>query len=270
MKRYKINNKLIKIITNSKYSLNELNKLCKFNIKNIYYYNQSINEEYLDRLTKILRIDKEILNLKKFNFDYSKNFGHYSYGGPFKFNGVSTKFAEFIGIMLGDGNIHKNQLSIVIDSRDYLLKKHIKNLFKYLFSLDLHEYKPKYTNAIKLYKNNKKMISLLIRYGLKRGNKIKNNICIPNWIKAKGSYIRACLRGLILTDGCLYYCKRDKKFYIKFTNHSFTLLEDFKYVAKKIGFNFVKANRYNVALYRKNLVVSFINEIKLHNLYSGS
>lgn len=279
MIRYNITNELREIIKNYGFSLNEINKKCGFNIRNIFYVNKSINENHLFNLSNFLKIDVNKLNLKEIKFDYLKNFGYKTYKRKYLkdkrkkrvfFQIPSKEFAEFIGIMLGDGGIYRNQIAIVIDSRDLLLKKHIKNLFKSLFGLDLHEYKQKTQNAVKLHKYSNDLVEILLKHGLKRGNKIKNEVSIPGWIKSKNEYIIACLRGLILTDGCLYYCKRERKIYIKFTNHCFNLLNDFRDISSKVGFNFAKANKYNKTLYRQNEVARFINTLNLKNLKGSS
>ena len=275
MIRYKITNELKEAIRNSGFSLNEINKKCGFNIRNIYYVNKSINGNHLFNLANFLKININKLNLKEIKFDYLKNFGYKIYKREhlkdkkkkrLVFQIPSKEFAEFMGIMLGDGGIYQNQITVVIDSRDLLLKEHIKNLFNSLFGLNLHEYKQKDQNAVKLYRCNKNIVEILLKYGLKRGDKIKNGVGVPNWIKSENDYIIACLRGLILTDGCLYYCKRERKTYVKFTNHCFNLLNDFKDISNKIGFNFAKANKYNKTLYRQDQVARFINTLDLTNL----
>jgi len=269
MRRYIINNKLRTNIIKSGYSLNRLSKICKFKIRNVCSINKSINEKHLDILAKTLKFDKEKLSLKEIKFDYARNLGKYSYSKPIRFNGISSEFAEFIGIMLGDGSITNDVLSISIDKRDTTLKNHIKNLFKKLFLLELREYEHKIKNYLRLQKCSKELVELLVNYGLKRGDKIKNKVKIPDWIKSNDFYIVSCLRGLILTDGCVYYCRRDRKIYVKFTNHCLELLNDFKNSAKKIGFSFVKANNYNTALYRKDQVARFINLTNLSIQHLG-
>ena len=44
----------------------------------------------------------------------------------------------------------------------------------------------------------------LHRLGLPFGNKIKQGARIPRWVFRNKSYLRACLRGLFDTDGCVY------------------------------------------------------------------
>ena len=41
----------------------------------------------------------------------------------------------------------------------------------------------------------------LNNFGIKPGNKKQNNVGIPNWIFDSKKYLRACIRGLIDTDG---------------------------------------------------------------------
>lgn len=106
------------------------------------------------------------------------------------------------------------------------------------------------------------MAKVLISFGLKRGDKITNQVRIPEWIKQDSDFSKRCIRGLIDSDGCVYFCKRDRHTYIKFTNHNLFLLSDFRAVAKSLGYNFAKANKWNVCLYRKDEVVRFINDVK--------
>ncbi len=48
------------------------------------------------------------------------------------------------------------------------------------------------------------IVEYLIRNGLCRGNKLKAGLKIPTWILNKKSYQKACVKGLIDTDGCLF------------------------------------------------------------------
>jgi len=46
---------------------------------------------------------------------------------------------------------------------------------------------------------------------LKIGNKIKQNLDIPSWIKENNLLFTACIRGLMDTDGCLFFEKHNIK-----------------------------------------------------------
>jgi len=152
----------------------------------------------------------------------------------------------------------------MIDKREEQYKKYIKNLLEKIFCLHFKEYHKKGTNQLTLYIYSKKLADLLVKFGLKRGNKTKNKIKIPNWIVKNRNLFKHCLKGLIDTDGCVYMCKRDKKIYIKFTS-TCPLLNDVKELAKGLNINFVNAGKNNICLYRKEQVSKYINMIGFSN-----
>lgn len=48
------------------------------------------------------------------------------------------------------------------------------------------------------------VVDFLIKHGLPRGNKLKQGLKVPSWVLSKPAYRKACVRGLIDTDGCLF------------------------------------------------------------------
>lgn len=137
----------------------------------------------------------------------------------------SEELAEFIGIMLGDGNInptywHKKkkkymqQYVIRIcghkeDDKKYLInyvKPLVYRLFKTKFNIHYHKSK----KALYLAIGHKNLYFTLLYWGLIPGNKKSNNVKIPDWIFSNKKYIRACIRGLIDTDGSVVITKRYK------------------------------------------------------------
>ena len=102
----------------------------------------------------------------------------------------------------------------------------------------------------------------MIDFGLKRGDKIVNQLGVPAWVKENEKYSKRCLRGLVDTDGSIIFSKRDKQISINFTNHNYQLMQDFKEIALKLNYHFAKANWRNTRLYRKEEVARFINDIK--------
>ncbi len=118
------------------------------------------------------------------------------------------------------------------------------------------------TNQAYLYCYNKYLIEELLKLGLMRGDKIKNNIGVPYWIKENEIYTKKCIKGLIDTDGCIYICRRERQRYVKFTNCDQRLFHDFKELTKNLGYGFVSSNKRNVCLYRKEQVIRFINDIQ--------
>ncbi|MFQ6130001.1 MAG: LAGLIDADG family homing endonuclease, partial [Candidatus Hadarchaeaceae archaeon] len=114
--------------------------------------------------------------------------------------------------MLGDGNVYvkpNNSLYLtrvcgnLYSDREYLLT-HVKPLFERVFRVTMRVYEFKAENELFLYKSNKDLVTVLLSFGSPPGDKLKNNIGIPEWILSNHSFLKACIRGLVDTDGSVY------------------------------------------------------------------
>lgn len=258
MRRYAITNSFKNSILGTDETIRSLNCRLGFEIRNVLYKSSTINEVQLQKIEEFLNMH---FNLKRAYLDYGKNLGLPKTKTIPKVN-YNANLAEFMGIMLGDGNLWNNRVRIAFDKRNKIYIEHVFKLFSKIFGINLKKEVNKNTNQFYLYCNNLFIVETLLNSGLFRGDKIKNQVGMPSWIKKKEIYVKRCLRGLIDTDGCIYFSKRDKKVYIKFTNFNKQLLGDFKDLTKILGYNFARANKNNWCLYRKDEVIRFINEIK--------
>lgn len=151
-------------------------------------------------------------------------------------NKNNPHFAEFIGIMLGDGHIGKNgQLCITLNSiADKLYLSYVVQLISQLFGHSPHYCKEKVFNAVNIYLSGQNVIDFLTSVGMKIGDKVKQQVDVPGWIKQSPELSKWCLRGLMDTDGGIftntYYINGKPYTYPKtnFTNASQPLL-DFVY-----------------------------------------
>lgn len=259
IKRYRITSKLRRAIKNHPYSMDKMSRLLGFEIKNIYHKNISINEKHWKKLNSLLNLN---LQLKEIKFDFTKNLGTHAVARPIKPISKCNELAEFIGIILGDGNVFEDQISIAFDKRNVDYMDYVEKLCKELFGVMFRRKFMKDRNTGYLYFYSKNLVSGLLNLGLKRGDKIKNQLGIPKWIKLNNGYSKTCIRGLVDTDGCIFICKREKQKYVNFTNHNKQLFNDFKEVTRNLGYSFAKSNKTNTRLYRKEEVVKFINDIK--------
>lgn len=118
----------------------------------------------------------------------------------------SKDLAEFFGIMIGDGGINNTwQANITVNAiSDFEYSKFITVLCKRLFNIMPAIRKRKETSALLISLASTSVVDFLTSNGLPRGNKLKHGLSIPNWIMNKPSYKRACVRGLIDTDGCIF------------------------------------------------------------------
>ncbi len=118
----------------------------------------------------------------------------------------STQLAEFFGIMMGDGGINNPwQANITLNSiKDAKYSKYVSSLCKKIFGIIPAVRKRKTSNALVVSLASTSVVDFLVTNGLVRGNKLKTGLMIPRWILEKPLYKKACVRGLIDTDGCIF------------------------------------------------------------------
>ena len=179
--------------------------------------------------------------------------------------------AYIIGIALGDGNLSNPnkravRLRISCDTSYPKLIKHIiKSLKLLLPNNKIGIVRRKRTCVdISIYSN---FLPKLLGWKWDAGPKDKQNVQVPNWIKAEHKFIRECLRGLLQTDGCIY---KDRGYtMIGFVNTSTNLAYDVFKMINTLGYRpnmqkFKQENgkiKYTVRLSRNAL--KFIKEINL-------
>lgn len=121
----------------------------------------------------------------------------------------STDLAELMGIIAGDGGINNDwQVNITLNSiLDYQYASYVCNLVQKLFNIEpTRRTRPK-ENTLVIVTTSTSVVDFLILMGAVKGNKIRNNIKVPIWIKNNDLYEKAFIRGLVDTDGCLYIHK---------------------------------------------------------------
>ena len=185
---------------------------------------------------------------------------------------------EFVGIVLGDGNLYINydsyqyQLDITlnpIDEPKYFI--HVKNLMKELFSREVKKSEHKGKGAsLRLY--DKEVVEYLLDLGLQAGNKVKNQACVPERMLKYEFAIFLILKGLFDTDGDIEV-DGPKNLRIAFTNCSKPLVEDFYKMCKMIGIipspkisHNLERKSWRVIIARKSEIRKFFEMIKPEKL----
>lgn len=195
------------------------------------------------------------------------------YTNTFSKPGESSDFAEFIGIMLGDGGLTTHQCTIYLSSEtDQEYAKYVKALIKNLFGLTPSIYKHKKWKMLKVSISGVNLVKYLVSRGLYVGNKVHLQVGVPGWIWTKPEYIKVCIRGLIDTDGCfvLHKYKVNGKEYcypkICFSNRSEPLLSFVFQGLRQLGFNPKRTYEHDVWLHNQNEVRLYLQEIGTNNL----
>lgn len=116
-----------------------------------------------------------------------------------------ARLAEFVGIMLGDGGMSKSQITITLNREsdaDYV--RYVSNLIGVLFGIVPSLYNKKGSLGIAVVVSSVNAIVFCQNIGLKTGNKIKQKVDMPDWVKNNRSFMKACIRGLVDTDGSVF------------------------------------------------------------------
>lgn len=131
----------------------------------------------------------------------------YFYTIPVRKPPYSSALAEFTGIMMGDGGITKRQVKITVHSEDDKeYANYLKNLIARLFHVQASLFFRRHEKAVSLVVSRTELVKYCHDYlELKVGNKLKQGLDIPSWISSKLEFQKACLRGLVDTDGCIFY-----------------------------------------------------------------
>lgn len=117
----------------------------------------------------------------------------------------STALAELCGILLGDGGISTYQVIVTLHSEDDKeYGQFVSQLFEKLFHVQPKLYISKKFRAFDITISRIELVEHCLKLGLVAGNKIKQKIDIPGWIKENPTYLRACIKGLVDTDGSIY------------------------------------------------------------------
>jgi len=183
----------------------------------------------------------------------------------------SVQLAEFTGIVLGDGGISKRQVTVTLHRiTDKKYSYFVRGLIKKLFNV-IHG---KYCDQKGLADNIVVSRSDLVDFckdnlGLKIGNKIKQQVDIPNWIKENKKFQIACVRGLVDTDGSVWdhkYNSNGKMYSYKklgFTSLSKPLLYSV--------FSILKDNGLNPRMYKeKEIRLDSIESMRKYFMIFGS
>lgn len=192
----------------------------------------------------------------------------------FKKPKFSKDLAEFVGIMLGDGGINKYQFTITLNTlTDKKYSKFVQNLSKNLFEVPVGVCLNKKFLAERIIVSRVALMSFLVdTVGLEKGNKVKQQVDIPSWIKDDKGYYVACLRGLIDTDGCIilhkYFSKGKEYCYKKigFTSRSHPLLRSVSEILMILGIKHrTMKNGWDIRIEARKDVEKYFQVVGTHN-----
>lgn len=185
-----------------------------------------------------------------------------------------AKLAEFVRIVMGDGGITNHQVIVTLSRKnDKPYSIFLINLIKKLFNIEPSVYLRKNQSVICIIISRKHLVYFCESIVLKVGNKLKQGLDIPRWIKEKENFEISCVRGLVDADGCVFnecHNIKGKKYCyprLAFISYSKKLCTSVLKILKKLGFAPKIRNSRNVQLENKKDIIRYFQLIGTNNLH---
>jgi intein/homing endonuclease len=185
----------------------------------------------------------------------------------------SEKLAEFLGIAVGDGHSSDYQLGVTTNSEtDIQHAMFIAQMVHDLFGLESAFQFRKGEKAVDIMTSSRALVEFMEAIGMPRGNKIEHRVAIPKWVLENEVYLKAFLRGLFDTDGCVYLDRHIIKGATyrnlgwTITSRADTLKADVFRSLQELDYSpTCKAPGYSVFLRRHHEIVRYFTEIGTSN-----
>jgi DNA-binding transcriptional regulator WhiA len=179
----------------------------------------------------------------------------------------NPKFAEFYGIMLGDGCLYSNLYGICISGHKILDEeyhvKYLNQLSIELFGIKPKIYYSKKTKSIRTVIYSKRVALFLNKIGFPKGLKKEHNF-IPKIYLENKNLTKCLIRGLYDTDGTIYPHK-GAKVIIEISIKDQQFLNQIKYLADQLNLE-LKLSTDRVYLSGKDKAINFFIEVKPSNI----
>lgn len=175
------------------------------------------------------------------------------------------RFSELIGVILGDGNISKKVIEVTLENPyENSYADYISSIVEGIFGIPLK--KRIDGSRIRLLLYSVDAVGFVNSIGLKTGDKIKNQTSIPRFILHNEDLLKACMRGLIDTDGGMF--RKDKlgnRIIIEFKNNNPKLLADALTGFSKLGYSVSKSGPHAIRIQNQAEVKKYMKDIGSHN-----
>lgn len=169
---------------------------------------------------------------------------------------------------MGDGSLTPSQTSIYLNIKtDKPYARFLRKQLLALFGVNVAVRENCKESVVVVCISSSRLVGFLHRKGLPIGDKLRNGLDIPSWIYTRKSWLRACLRGMLDTDGCTYidhHLYKDKKYGhlgIAYTTYSPALKKNITKALKILGYAPTLTTKHRVLLRREKEILRFFGEI---------
>jgi len=262
-------------------SVKEIEEYLGASFKDPLYYGSVMKEADFFRLKELLGENEIKLLFNSTNIPHEIRVGYHK---KIELND-DDDIAELIAIMLGDGSLglDGSEISIAlnnVDDEKYV--KYVRELLSDIFQgIHIREKDVQDSKGYVLIINSKAVHHALVSKGLIPGDKIQNQVDVPNWIFYNINLIMRGLKGLFDTDGSIQVAKKNKSLVLSFSNASKPLVVSFKKMCNLLGIQTGKVNgpyiyedkgfkseskNYMVTIEAKEQVKKFLEKVKPEKL----
>jgi DNA-binding transcriptional regulator WhiA len=203
---------------------------------------------------RLLRLKIKPLRSRKIKFNNKRS----DVVIPIKY---SKSLAEFIGIMLGDGHLTRNQITVTLGNKEINYVGYVAKLIESLFKIRPKILRLKYGYSV-VYFGSVDVVRWLVSMGL-TFNKVKKQVGVPIWIFSKKTYSSGFLKGFFDTDGSIYKLKYGVQ--LSFTNRSLPLLKAAQNRLTYLGFSPSKISEFKIYLTKRREIDCFFKKINPAN-----
>lgn len=246
------------------FTIREISDNINTNFRNALYKGSSLSEESF----------RELQNLYGKDIEHERQ--NYIDGEGFKKKlkpGQGPKLAELIGLILGDGHLRKESknsgersisnhyIDICLGKKEKEIIRNTEGLLKHCLGKEVKKRELNDSEAVSLRVHGVEIVEGLESVGIEPGDKVENQVGVPNWIKEEDQFKKACLKGLIDSDGSIYN-REDGYKVVYFKNHSKPLLKDFKALCKDLDIKVSSAGPRAVQIASQSDVEKFLTEIR--------
>lgn len=178
----------------------------------------------------------------------------------------SEQLAELVGVLLGDGHIARWQVMVYLNLTERTMALHVQHLIEQLFGImpTLHRRRTHFV----VVASSRNLVEWLIRCGVCAGDKIRRRAIVPAWVFRRPAFMRACLRGLIDTDGSFFTHRHHVRGYayehvgVAFTSYAPSLLRSVTRLMAELNFGArTYPTRGHVMIYRWDQVQRYMEQI---------
>lgn len=245
-------------------TLDDISSRIDTSFRNCLYKGTSLDRDSLDRLRELY--GKPI----DFQREYFINGSGFQDEVSYQLN---EDMAELVGYLLGDGSISQYSdktnsrhianyyIAITLHEEEDRIQKRVESLIKSILNTEPNIENIRGQKIVQLKLYGKKFVELFESIGLEAGDKVENQVSVPNWIKDKNSLEKRCLKGLIDTDGSIYRRSQDEYIVVNFKNRSKPLLKDFETMCRDINIKTSKAGEYDRQIASQEEVKKFFRKI---------